>query len=71
MLGPKTTGFMVKHAGLEITNPTLTAQGNWIASCVVPKHLIRYLSGCANFRSGDHTQLRLRRMHRDTDAEGL
>ena len=44
----------VKHAGLAILDPTLTAQENWTAQCIVTGNLIAYLQGSVKFCSGHH-----------------
>ena len=53
----KITGFTVKHVGLAIMDPTLTAQGNWTTLCMVTGHLVMDLHIRFEFWSGDHMQL--------------
>ena len=57
MPGRLITVFPVKNANLEITDPTLTSQGKWMASCAVTRLLVAAQSGHVKYRYGDHVQL--------------
>ena len=57
MLGRTIMGFLIKHAGIVILEPTQMAQDNWSASCVFTGNLVTALHSHVEFRSGDHAQL--------------
>ena len=51
------TGFLVKQAGLEISDPTHTEKVNWTVLYVVTGNLVAALWDCVKFCSEYHTQL--------------
>ena len=53
----KTTIFSVKHLGIAIKNPTLTAWKNWTALCMVTVQIFTGLGGRVEFHYGNHAQL--------------
>ena len=53
----KITRFLVKHEELAILDPTLMAQINWTALCVVTRPLVADLRGRVEFHPRDHSQL--------------
>ena len=52
-----TTGFLIKHSGLAILYPNMTAQINWTQLCMFTGHIVAALQGRVEFRSVYHTQL--------------
>ena len=48
------THLPVKHAGLDLSDPSQTAPENWTASCVITGHLVAVLRGQVEFRTEDH-----------------
>ena len=50
-------GFLVKHAGLEIPDPTQKSQGNWSVPCMVTGHTVAALHGHVEFRYGYHKKI--------------
>ena len=51
------TSIPVKHTDLSLQDQNKTSQGNWMASCVITRHLNASLWIHVKFRSGDHVQL--------------
>ena len=49
------TRLMVKHAGLDLPDPTQTAPENWTAACVITGHLVAALRGQVEFWTADHS----------------
>ena len=49
------TRLIVKQAGLDLPDPTLTSPENWTASFVVTGHRIAALRGWVEFRTADHS----------------
>ena len=47
----------IKHSGLEIPNPTLSALENWTTSCVITGLLVPDIWGKVEFKTGYHALL--------------
>ena len=54
-LGRGVTCLPVKQAGLALPHPTLTALGNWTASCVITIHLVAAIRGQMEFQTEYHS----------------
>ena len=49
------TRLPVKQAGLVLSDPTQTAPENWMASCVITRHLVAALRYQVEFRTENHS----------------
>ena len=51
------TCLPVKQAGMEISNPDLSAWENWLSSCSITGHLVAAIRGWTEFKTGYHSML--------------
>ena len=51
------TSLLVKQSGISLPDPTRTAGGNWMASCVITGHLVAALHGTDELRLVKHALL--------------
>ena len=51
------TSLPIKQDGIDLPEPTQSAQGDLMASCVVTGYLIASLKGCVEFRLWGHEQI--------------